>query len=150
MEGYFFMNDNIQNKIQQLIRRFRHARFVHNGRTLEEGIDCLGFVILFYKEFGVDIPSDDGKLVEKDWYKADPERYIRGIKSLNRKEVSLESLQPLDLVYFVINHDVITHTGIMINEGEFVHMSPKRGLLVSKLERHWKRRFRGAIRVIEE
>jgi cell wall-associated NlpC family hydrolase len=139
-----------RDKVDKLIEKYKNARFVHNGRSLKEGIDCLGFVVLFYKEFGIDIPDGDGKPIEEDWFKKDPERYIRGIKQLGKKEVSLNALQPLDLVYFAISHNIITHTGIMIYDNKFVHMSPKSGFLVSKLERHWRRRFRGAIRLIEK
>jgi len=142
------MDDLIEGKIKQLIKRFKKAKFVHNGRNLEEGIDCLGFIILFYKEFGIDIPSDDGKPIEEDWFKKDPERYIRALKNLGMNGVSSSELQPLDMVYFSISRNIITHTGIMINNREFVHMSPKSGFLISKLERHWLRRFRGAIRFI--
>lgn len=141
------MENQYQEKIETLIERFKNVPFVHNGRSMEEGIDCLGFIILFYKEFGIEIPNDDGEFIEEDWYKTDPLRYIRGIKSMGGKEVRIEQLQPLDLVYFAISRNIITHTGIMINDREFVHMSPKSGFLVSRLERHWRMRYRGALRL---
>lgn len=132
-----------------LLDKYRNAKFVHNGRSLEEGIDCLGFVILFYREFGVEIPEDDGNPIEKDWFKKDPGRYIRAIKGLGYKDVKFKDLRPLDLVYFAISRNIITHTGIMINKNQFAHMSPKKGFLISKLERGWLQRARGAVRVIE-
>ena len=52
----------------------------HNGRSSEKGIDCLGFVILFYRDLEAELPNDDGKPIEEDWYKKDPYRYIRGYK----------------------------------------------------------------------
>lgn len=140
------VEENIQEKIYGVLKKYRNAKFLRNGRVLEEGIDCLGFIKLFYEDFGIYVPGDDGKPIEEEWYKKDPERYIRGIKSLGYKDVKIDELQALDLAYFVISHDVITHAGIMISDREFVHMSPKSGLLISRLERHWKRRFRGAIR----
>ncbi len=140
----------IHDKIQILLPKFKNAKFVHNGRSMTEGIDCLGFIILFYKEFGIDIPSDDGQPIDKDWFKTDPVRYINAIRKFSNNEIDLESLKPLDMVYFAISHNIITHTGIMINKKEFVHMSPKSGFLISKLERHWKRRCKGAIRLIED
>ncbi|WP_425447790.1 C40 family peptidase [Dethiothermospora halolimnae] len=142
-------NDFINKKIKNLIPKYRNAKFKHNGRSLEEGIDCLGFIILFYREFGVDIPNDDGRPIEEDWYKKEPDRYIRAIKNMNLKEVKVKDLQPLDMVYFAVSRNIITHTGIMINKRQFIHMSPKSGFLISKLERHWLRRFRGAMRIIE-
>ncbi len=144
------MNHDIDNeKIMELIDKFKGAKFLHNGRSLEEGIDCLGFVILFYRELGVELPNDDGRFIEEDWFKTDPNRYIRAIKNLGFKEVRYHDLRPLDMVYFAISRNIISHTGIMINNKEFAHMSPKKGFMISKLERGWLSRARGAVRVIE-
>lgn len=141
------MNDSyLQEKLHGLIDRFRNAPFLHNGRSLEEGIDCLGFIILFYREFGIYIPSDDGNYIDEDWYKTDPDRYIKGINRVGGTSISMYQLRPLDLVYFAISHNIITHTGIMINTNEFVHMSPKTGFTISPMDRLWCRRFRGALR----
>ena len=134
-------------KIEKLLEQYRDVPFVHNGRTLD-GLDCLGFVVHFYKNFGIYLPDSDGKEIDKDWYRTDPQRYIRNIRKLNGVQVSLDDLKPLDLVYFAIAKDIITHTGIMINSREFAHMSPKSNFLNSKMQRHWKSRCRGAIRFI--
>lgn len=143
-------NNNIDNnKILELVEKYKNAKFLHNGRSLDEGIDCLGFIILFYRDLGVDLPTDDGKPIEEDWYKKDPNRYIRAIKNLGYKEVQFHDLRPLDMVYFAISRNIITHTGIMINQREFAHMSPKKGFLISRLERGWQARSRGAIRILE-
>ncbi|NLI60437.1 MAG: C40 family peptidase [Clostridiales bacterium] len=136
-------------KISDLVQKYKNAKFLHNGRSLEEGIDCLGFIILFYRDLGVELPNDDGKPIEDDWFKRDPNRYIRAIKSLGFREVKFRDLRPLDMVYFAISRNIITHTGIMINNREFAHMSPKKNFIISKLERGWLSRARGAIRVIE-
>lgn len=138
------------DKIEELISKFKSARFVHNGRSLEEGIDCLGFIIAFYKEFDIEIPSDDGRYINEDWYKNEPLRYIQAIKDFSENQVEFDELRTLDMIYLAISRNIITHTGIMINRKEFVHMSPKSGFLISKLERHWKKRYRGGIRLIED
>ncbi|MFY9177604.1 MAG: NlpC/P60 family protein [Caldicoprobacterales bacterium] len=144
------MGHNIdERKIRELLEKYKNAKFLHNGRSLEEGIDCLGFVILFYRDLGIELPNDDGKPIEEDWYKKDPDRYIRAIKSLGFKEVKYRDLRPLDMVYFAISKNIITHTGIMINRKEFAHMSPNKGFLISRLERGWLSRARGAVRVIQ-
>lgn len=136
----------LETKIWDVIEVFKDVPFVHNGRTIDEGLDCLGFMVLFYKEFGIYIPSGDGEEIEEHWYNTDPERYVRGLNRLGGTPVDIDNLQPLDLVYFSIRRDIITHTGIMINSHEFVHMSSKRNLAVDSLHRHW-RKFRGAIRL---
>lgn len=138
----------MQNKVNNILNSFKGTKFVHNGRSLD-GTDCLGFLILFYREFGIELPSNDGREIEKDWYLSDPNRYVRAIRNLGYNEVSLEDLLPLDLIFFVVNHDVITHSGIYLGNNRFVHMTPKKGLRVSKLERHWLSRFRGGVRIIK-
>jgi cell wall-associated NlpC family hydrolase len=148
--GKGFMEiDNFEQRVKELIKKYRWAKFVHNGRNLETGLDCLGFIILFYQEFGIYIPSDDGESIPKDWFETDPERYIRGIRKLGEKEVSRKELRPLDLAYFAISRNVITHTGIMLNNNEFIHMSPKRGLVINSLNSPWIYKYRGAIRIKE-
>jgi cell wall-associated NlpC family hydrolase len=132
-------------KIKKLLDLYRNVPFVHNGRDLQ-GLDCLGFVVHLYKQFGIYLPDNDGAEIEEDWYKRDSQRYIRSLRKLEGVQVSLNDLQALDLVYFSIARDIITHTGVMINRHEFAHMSPKSGFLVSKMERHWRLRCRGAIR----
>ncbi|MCC5910012.1 MAG: C40 family peptidase [Clostridiaceae bacterium] len=138
-----------ENKIQHVMNKFRNVPFVHNGRSLETGVDCLGLVILFYKEFGIHIPNDDGQFIDKAWYRKEPERFIQGINSLNGVEVDMDSLQALDLVYFAINYGIITHIGIMINDKEFLHTRPLVGVTKNTLQQFsWRRRFKGAVRLV--
>jgi hypothetical protein len=88
-------------------------------------------VIHFYRNFGIILPNDDGKEIEEEWYKQDPQRYIRSLRKLDGVLVSRNDLQALDLVYFAIARDIITHTGVMINRYEFAHMSPKNNFQIS-------------------
>lgn len=139
-----------RDKICEAIQKFRYVKFAHNGRSLKEGLDCLGFIIMFYREFGITIPNDDGIIIEKDWYKHDPERYIRNIKKLSNRNIDMRSLKPLDLAYFAISRNIITHTGIMLNGYEFAHMTPNRNFRINRLDRQWGRMFRGAVRLIDD
>jgi cell wall-associated NlpC family hydrolase len=139
------MAEDRELKIKRLLELYKNVPFVHNGRTLQ-GLDCLGFIVHFYKHFGIYLPENDGAEIEEDWYKHDSQRYIRSLRKLDGVQVSLNDLKALDLVYFSIARDIITHTGVMIDQHEFAHMSPKSGFMISKMERHWKLRCRGAIR----
>ncbi|NLH59357.1 MAG: peptidoglycan endopeptidase, partial [Clostridiales bacterium] len=64
--------------IQSKLEKYKKVPFIHNGRDMQ-GLDCLGFLILFYREFGVKIPGDDGREIDKDWYKKEPDRYIKAV-----------------------------------------------------------------------
>ncbi|MDD2503372.1 MAG: NlpC/P60 family protein [Clostridia bacterium] len=140
--------DNQMKDINQVLEQYKGVPFLHNGRNLK-GMDCLGFVVHFYRNFGLSLPDHDGNVISKDWYVKDPQRYIRSLSKLNAVQVSLDDLQALDLVYFSISRGIITHTGVMINDKQFAHMSPKSNCMVSKMERHWLARCRGAIRFLE-
>ena len=45
-----------EKRILELVEKYKNAKFLHNGRSLEEGIDCLGFIILFYRDLRVNLP----------------------------------------------------------------------------------------------
>ncbi|AEE96205.1 C40 family peptidase [Mahella australiensis] len=142
------MNQSVSREnLLQVIEKYKRVPFVHNGRSMD-GLDCLGFVVLFYKEFGIYIPDGDGTPIGEQWFRDDPERYIRGIKALDGEDLGMEQLQPLDLVYFTLRRHIINHTGIMISKSEFVHMFPKKGLMISQFDLFWKMRFRGGKRLI--
>jgi len=138
----------LEADIRRRLEKYKNVPFVHNGRSLK-GLDCLGFVIMFYKEYGIHLPNDDGREIEEDWYKTDPLRLIRSIRKLPARSVSYYELQALDLVYFAISRDIITHTGIMINSKEFAHMSPKKNFCIDRIDGAWRRRSRGAVRLVD-
>ncbi len=140
--------DNKIEDIKKVLEQYKEVPFLHNGRTMK-GMDCLGFAVHFYRNFGIHLPENDGNEISKDWYVIDPQRYIRSLRKLNAVQVSLDDLQALDLVYFSISRGIITHTGVMINDNQFAHMSPKNNCMISKMERHWRARCRGAVRFTE-
>jgi len=56
-----------------------------------------------------------------------------------------------DLVFFRINRVRISHVGIYLANGYFVHASRSRGVVISSLtEKYWKRRYAGCGRIVHE
>lgn len=56
-----------------------------------------------------------------------------------------------DLVFFRINRMRISHVGIYLTNGYFVHASRTKGVIISSLtEKYWKRRYAGCGRIIHE
>lgn len=54
-----------------------------------------------------------------------------------------------DLVFFRIDGNDISHVGIYIGYGEFIHSSKSSGIVISNLgDDYWKRRFAGARRIL--
>jgi lipoprotein Spr len=120
-----------QNKMGGIIDSFLGAPYEYGGEG-KSGIDCSGLVRQVYKQYaGFDLPHDTKKL-----YKL-------------VKQVEMEDLAYGDLVFFSDGWFSISHVGIYLEEGKFVHTSEQFGVVISSLdEDYFKKRYRGARRVI--
>mgnify|MGYP000898257751 CR=1 FL=1 len=135
-------------KISQVAKEFIGIPYLHAGRSMK-GIDCLGLVHLFYKKLGIIIPDTDGKEYSLDWYKKDPQRFLRGIQKIGREVLitGSEPLQPLDLVYFRVG-GAITHAGIMLDDKNFIHVMIGQKVHITRLNQAWRKRLQGARRIL--
>ena len=65
-------------------------------------------------------------------------------------EVPLRVMRYGDLVFFETKPQRITHVGIYVGFGEFVHASESNGVMVSRIkDKYWMERFATARRVLE-
>ncbi|WP_051412107.1 C40 family peptidase [Halonatronum saccharophilum] len=141
------MMNKVEYKVKEIVEKYRNIPYKHNGRSLQ-GLDCWGLLIAIYRDFGLDLPSDDGAFISEQWYKEDPNRYLRGLSKIGI-EVGFQELMVLDLVYFELLDGVVTHSGVMINDREFIHILQKRNVEVSRFNRFWRKKFAGARRIID-
>lgn len=95
------------------------------------GMDCSGLVARVLLAHGIRAPHSSREL------------YRLG------RPVSREELQPGDLVFFATRGRGISHVGIYLGGGKFIHASSSAGRVqVDRLDRgHYQRRFVGARRV---
>ncbi len=102
------------------------------GGTTPKGFDCSGFVQYIFRVNGVNIP------------RISQSQYAMGT------HVSKSELQPGDLVFFFnTNKNVITHVGVYIGNGQFVHASSYYGITIGELESsYYRNRFYGATRIL--
>lgn len=129
------------------VKKWLGVPYKHNGRNAD-GIDCLGLVSEFLSDNEVNIPDGDGEKIEKDWYKSDPERYVRGLSSYGEKIESMNDLEPLDIICFCIDGEHITHSGVVINDNKFIHILDGRQVTVNRLNhRFWRKKFACGFRV---
>ncbi|MFW5992415.1 MAG: peptidoglycan endopeptidase, partial [Halanaerobiaceae bacterium] len=96
----------------------------------------------------IQFPTDDGKYIEDNWYKVDPERYERGLKSAGIEVGPYQNLQRFDVPYFRLYRNVVTHTGVMIDTIHFLHVLIDKEVEIGTMERKfWRKKYAGAIRL---
>ncbi|WP_143083224.1 C40 family peptidase [Alteribacillus iranensis] len=101
------------------------------GGTTPGGFDCSGFIQYTFKKAGEELPRTAA------------EQYGVG------KSVSKSDLRKGDLVFFS-HGSGIQHNGIYIGNGQFIHSSTSKGVIISQLDDpyYWGDRYVGAKRVI--
>lgn len=107
-----------KQKLLEDAKYFKGGKYVWGGTT-PEGFDCSGYVQYLYKKHNINLPrtawaqSKKGQFVEK------------------------ENLQKGDLLFFLTDKKrgiPITHVGIYIGNGNFIHAASKdKGIIISPL-----------------
>ena len=87
-----------------LAKRFLGIPYLWGGRSTF-GYDCSGFTQMLVRQRGINMPRD-----------ADLQAAWDGVVAIDRKD-----LQPGDLLFFGSSPSNITHTGMFIGGGEFIH-----------------------------
>jgi cell wall-associated NlpC family hydrolase len=124
---------DLRKSLLALAMHLRDVRYVRGGRNPDTGFDCSGFVrYVFAHAIGVQLPANSAS------------QFLAGLK------VKRNDMKPGDLVFFHTGgrHRGITHVGIYIADGRFIH-APTSGktVQVSSLdEAYWAKRFVGAKR----
>lgn len=121
------------NEVIALGKRFLGLPYLWGG-TSSFGYDCSGFVQRLYRRRGVVIPRDTG-----------PQARWEGFAPVKRK-----SLRPGDLLFFGKSPDRISHAGLYIGRGKFLHATTfeRPVVQISRLkDPHWSQLFVAARRL---
>lgn len=107
----------VHNEIVSFAIQFEGNPYVWGGTSLTDGTDCSGFTQSIYKHFGIEIPRTSCA------------------QSTIGKEVSLEELQPGDLLFYN-RGSRIGHVVMFIGNGKIIHAkSSLTGIVVEDLNR---------------
>ncbi|MDR2689790.1 MAG: C40 family peptidase [Azoarcus sp.] len=126
------------NPIRELLdesMRYLGIRYRMGGTSTQTGFDCSGLVLsAFRNALGLQLPHSARALA------------IRGSK------VDRHNLQPGDLVFFSIVRRTISHVGIYIGDGKFLHAPASGGRVrIEPLAtRYWAQRYTTARRLIAD
>ena len=101
------------------------------GGTTPRGFDCSGFTRYVFSAVGVDLP----RMADSQY----------GVG----RSVSVDRLQPGDLVFFETYESGPSHVGIYIGNSQFISATSSRGVVVADLfGYYWGERYLGARRVV--
>ena len=101
------------------------------GGTSYSGIDCSGFTMKVFAQFGISLPHG----ASDQYFLSTP--------------VTTEERAPGDLVFFNTSGYGIGHVGIYLGGGQFIHASTSRGVIISSLyESYYARTYLFAGRII--
>jgi cell wall-associated NlpC family hydrolase len=118
-------------KMGNIIDSYLGTPYKLGGET-KTGMDCSGLVVAVYRQYaGFKLPHDTQKLFKLV------------------KRVDKENLSYGDLVFFSDGYFGVSHVGIYLGGGKFVHTSQELGVVVSSLdEDYFRKKYAGARRVI--
>lgn len=112
------------------IRDFIGTKYTVHGRTLEEGLDCYGVVLLYYKVF-------------KNIILIDP--FYTGISAEEKEQVGrlLQEGLPLekierpekDCIISIKSGGKLSHIAIYLGEGMILHTTKATGCVISNIQR---------------
>lgn len=111
---------------------FIGTRYRRGGNNQEQGLDCSGLVRLVFKEVvGMHLPRTALEISQRG------------------ESITLNELQPGDLVFFNTLKRNFSHVGIYIGENKFIHAPSSGGeVRVENMDiSYWKKRFNGARRI---
>lgn len=117
----------------QFARRFLGITYTWGGVSTF-GFDCSGFTQMIMRQRGIEMPRD--ARIQAAW---------NGVTPVERKD-----LKAGDLLFFGSSADHITHTGMYLGNGEFIHdtVHGHPGVQISRLDdAHWTQLFVAARRV---
>jgi hypothetical protein len=119
-----------EKKFVEIVNAWLGVPYKYGGCTME-GTDCSCFVSVFYKDvYGISLPRKSEDM------------------QLQSKTIEKDALQQGDLVFFKIEDVKVSHVGIYISKGHFVHSTTSKGVMINNLdENYYKKYFHKAGRV---
>jgi len=115
-------------KIFEMVEKCIGVPFKEHGRDLQ-GFDCYGIALYILNPLGYNLPDFN---YDENWAKCGNnyfiENYYKYAKQINRNE-----LQPVDVILFKNDPEVVNHIGIYLGGGKFIHCDRKSGVIISRL-----------------
>lgn len=117
-------------EVKEVAQKYLGTPYVYGG-TSSKGFDCSGYITTVFKELGVTLPRSSASMYEVG------------------DSVDQNDLIPGDLVFFNTSGSGISHVGVYLGGGKFIHSQTDKGVSISNLndKYYWADRYVGAKRV---
>jgi len=120
------------SKLENTVESLLGTKYRYGGTTTK-GFDCSGFVRYVFDKLGIDLP------------RSSREQYKIGQK------VAKDELRVGDLVFFNTNGKGVSHVGIYMGDGRFVHSSTNKGVTYTSMsDKYYSKRYLGARRILDD
>lgn len=114
-EGIRIDKNKVRDALVREAKKWKGVRYKSGGES-HNGVDCSGLVMKVYlKVTGYKLPRNSSA----------QQKHVSSIKK--------KDLKPGDLVFFSINSKKVNHVGLYVGNGEMIHASGSRGVIISKL-----------------
>lgn len=120
-----------EQKIMAEARKYLGVPYRFGG-TDTSGFDCSGFIRYIFGRHGIDLPhSSDAQY------------------SSYGRFVSIDSLEPGDLVFFTTYNEGVSHSGIYVGNGNFISATTSNGIALANMKSgYWFDHYVGAKRIL--
>lgn len=116
-------------RLTRAAMQYRGAPYVYGG-TDPSGFDCSGFIQYVYQQCGITLP------------RTTYQQAAAGVP------VTRSALQPGDLVFFSCGGQAMSHAGIYLGDGTFIHADQTHGIAVDELDgSYWSSVYQTGVRV---
>ena len=121
-----------ESKLESTVDPLLGIKYRYGGSTTK-GFDCSGFVQYVFGKLGIDLPRSS-----RDQFKVG-------------EKVTKDELRVGDLVFFNTNGKGVSHVGIYMGDGRFVHSSTSKGVTYTSLnDKYYAKRYVGARRILDD
>ena len=103
-----------------------------HGRTIQEGLDCWGLVLLIYANMGIKLP-DPVYCSQGDF-----PQVAENLGSLTSIFNKVDIPEKNSIIMIKV-HNICSHCGIYLGDGYFIHSTSSHGVIIEPVYRYKKR-----------
>ncbi|ACF13445.1 NLP/P60 protein [Chloroherpeton thalassium ATCC 35110] len=129
--AHFSPRSSAASRLKEEIKKYLGVKYRYGGMD-KTGMDCSGLIFrVFINAFDLILPHSTAALSQLG------------------RSVPKTQLRFGDLVFFSEQPRKVTHVGIYVGKGQFVHASSSSGVIISSLEqRYYRQRYKDSRRIV--